>query len=81
MKRISLILALVLCVLTVSAVAGTKQAATINLTDPVVISGAQLQPSEYVGRWSRTGRDVQIQFLRDGKPVATVTRSQDSSRS
>jgi hypothetical protein len=72
MKRISLILALLLCVRSVSAVAGTKQSATINLADPAVISGTQLQPGEYVVRWSGTCPDVQIQFLRDGKPVATV---------
>ena len=72
MKRISLTLALLLCVLSVSAVAGTKQGGTINLIDPVVISGTQLQPGEYVVRWSGAGPNVQVQFLRDGKPVATV---------
>lgn len=72
MKYISLILALLLCVLSVNAVAGTKQGGTINLVDPVVISGTQLRPGEYVVRWSGTAPNVQVQFLRDGKLVVTV---------
>ena len=72
MKRISLILTLLLCVFSVSAVAGTKQRGNINLIDPVMISGTQLQPGEYVVRWNGNGSDVRVQFLRDGKTVATV---------
>ncbi len=72
MKRICLILAFVLCVLPLNAVAGTKQSATISLSEAVVISGTHLQPGEYVVRWNGTGSEAQVQFLQGKKELVTV---------
>jgi plastocyanin domain-containing protein len=72
MKRIYLILALLLCVLPLSAVAGTKQSASINLSEPVVISGTHLQPGEFTVRWNGTGSDAQVQFLQGKKEIVSV---------
>lgn len=72
MKRMYLIFALVLCVLPLSAVAGTKPSASINLSEPVVISGMHLQPGEYTVRWNGTGSDMQVQFLRGKKEIVSV---------
>lgn len=72
MKRISLIVALLLCVLPLTAVAGTKQSASIELTEPVVISGTHFQPEHYMVRWNGTGSDVQVQFLNGKKELVSV---------
>jgi hypothetical protein len=73
MKRLVLTLALLLCVLPLSAVAGTKQSASINLSEPVVISGTHLRPGDYVIRWNGTGSDVQVQFLQGKKELVSVS--------
>ena len=72
MKRMCLILALLLCVLPLSAVAGTKQSASINLSEPAVISGTHLEPGKYTVRWNGTGPDVQVQFLQGKKEIVSV---------
>lgn len=72
MKRICLILALLLCVLPLSVAARTKQSASINISDPVVISGTHLQPGDYTVRWSGTGSDVQVQFYQGKKQVVST---------
>jgi hypothetical protein len=72
MKRLLMILAFVLCALPLIAVAGTKQSASISLSDPVVISGTHLKPGEYKVRWNGTGSDVQVQFLQGKKELVSV---------
>ena len=72
MKRICLALAALLCVLPLSAVAGTKQSASINISQPVVISGTHLQPGDYTVRWNGTGDNVQVQFYQGKKEIATA---------
>jgi hypothetical protein len=84
MKRICLILALVLCVLPLNVAAGTKQSATINISEPVVIAGTHLQPGEYTVRWTGTGSDAQAQFFQGKKeivsvPVKVITQSNPMS--
>ncbi len=72
MKRFLLTFALVLCVLPLSALARTKQSASINLTDPVVISGTDLRPGEYTVRWNGTGSQVQVEFLQGKKELVSL---------
>jgi hypothetical protein len=72
MNRLVFSLAFLLCVLPLSAVAGTKQSASIDLSEPVVISGAHLEPGHYVVRWNGTGSDVQVQFLNGKKELVSV---------
>jgi len=68
-----LTVASLLCFLPMSAMAGTKDSTTINLTDPIVMSGTQLRPGDYTVRWIGTGSDVQVKFLQDNKEVVTVS--------
>ena len=72
MKRICLALTALLCVLPLSSTAGTKQSAVINISDPVVVNGTHLEPGDYTVRWNGTGSDVQVQFLKGKKEVASV---------
>lgn len=72
MKRIVLIFGFVLCVLSLSAVADTKQSGSITLSNSVVVSGTQLNPGAYVVRWDGTGPEVQVQFLHDGKELVSL---------
>ncbi len=72
MKRICLIFVALLCVLPLRAMAGTKQSATINISEPVVISGNHLQPGEYKIHWNGTGDNVQVQFYQGKKEVAST---------
>lgn len=72
MKRLVLVTALLLCVLPLSAVAGTKQSATINISDPVMVNGTRLKPGDYTVRWNGTGSDTQVQFLQGKREVVSV---------
>ena len=72
MKRWFFSLAFLLCVLALSAMAGTKQSASIQISEPIVISGTHLEPGEYRVHWSGTGSDVQVQFLQGKKELASV---------
>lgn len=72
MKRLFLAIAFLLCVLPLSAAAGTKQSASINLSDPVVVSGTHLEPGQYTVRWNGSGSDVQVQFLQGKKELVAV---------
>jgi hypothetical protein len=51
---------------------GTKQSATINISEPVVIAGTHLQPGEYTVRWTGTGSDAQAQFLQGKREILSV---------
>ncbi len=72
MKGVWLALAFVLCVLPLTAVAGTKQSASINLDEPVVLSGTHLKPGDYRLRWDGTGSDVKVEFLQGRKELVSV---------
>ena len=72
MKQICLILAVLLCVLPLSVAAGTKQSASINISEPVVVSGTHLQPGDYIIRWSGTGQDAEVQFYQGKKQVVST---------
>jgi hypothetical protein len=72
MKRICLTPTFLLCVLPLSAVAGTKHSATINISDPVVVNGTHLKPGDYSVRWNGTGSDVRVQFVQGKKEVVSV---------
>lgn len=72
MKRICMMVTALLCVLPFSAMAGTKQSATISISEPVVINGTHLAPGDYTVRWSGTGSDAQVEFLHGKKEVVSV---------
>jgi hypothetical protein len=61
----------VLCLLTVAAVADSK--GEVTFSDHVMVSNTQLEPGNYVVRWNGSGPGVQLKFMHDGKEVASVT--------
>jgi hypothetical protein len=60
----------VLC--SVSALARDKNQHSVVIPDSVQVGGTQLQPGSYQVEWQGTGPEVQVNFVRDGKTVATV---------
>jgi hypothetical protein len=60
----------VLCSL--SAFARDKNQHSVNLSDAVQVGNTQLQPGNYKVEWQGAGPDVQVNFVRNGKTVATV---------
>jgi hypothetical protein len=60
-------LALLLCT---SAFAVSK--GSLNVFEPLTVSGHQLSPGEYQVRWEGTGPDVQVSILSQGKLVTTA---------
>jgi hypothetical protein len=77
MKRICPRPTFLLCVLPLSAVAGTKHSATINISDPVVVNGTHRKPGDYTVRWNGTGSDVRVQFVQGKKEVVSVPAKSD----
>jgi hypothetical protein len=63
----------VFCLLTLAAVADSKQKGEVTFSDHVMVSSTQLEPGNYVVRWNGSGPGVQLTFMRDGKEVASVT--------
>jgi hypothetical protein len=60
----------VLC--SVSALARDKNQHSVEIPNAVQVSGKQLEPGKYKVEWQGTGPEVQVNFVRDGKTVATV---------
>ncbi|MFZ0733664.1 MAG: hypothetical protein WAM79_15180 [Candidatus Sulfotelmatobacter sp.] len=52
--------------------AATKTARNVNIGDPVVVGTTHLKPGNYKVEWEGTGPAVQVNFLHDGKIVATA---------
>ncbi len=57
----------VLWMFAVVAAADSKKEGKVAFSDHIVVSGTELEPSEYLVRWDGSGPDVQIKFLHDGK--------------
>ena len=75
MKRLAWICTLLLAALPLTTWAGTKatrHTATIDLTEPAMVAGVELQPGQYTLRWNDTGSKVPIEFMKNGKTVTTV---------
>ena len=56
----------------VSALARDKIQHSVQIPDTVQVGGAQLKPGNYQVEWQGTGPEIQVNFVRDGKTVATV---------
>ena|SRR5215467_6500685 len=63
-------------------VAMDKSSKSITLTEPVMISGTQLEPGHYSVAWQGTGPEVTVSFKEHGKTIATApaTLVQEESR-
>ena len=56
----------------VSALARDKNQHSVEILYSVQVGGTQLQPGNYKVEWQGTGPEIQVNFVRDGKTVATV---------
>jgi hypothetical protein len=55
-----------------SAFARDRNQHSVEIPESVVVGGTQLKPGNYKVAWQGTGPGVQVNFVRDGKTVATV---------
>jgi len=60
----------VLCSVFALARANTQH--SVDIPDAIQVGGTQLQPGNYKVEWEGTGPEIQVEFVRDGKTVATV---------
>ncbi len=60
----------VLC--SASALARDKNQHSVQIPDSVQVGDTQLKPGNYKIEWQGTGPEIQVNFVRDGKTVATV---------
>jgi hypothetical protein len=56
---------------TVSAFARDKNQHSVDISESVRVGDTQLNPGSYKIEWQGTGPEVQVNFMRDGKTVAT----------
>jgi hypothetical protein len=56
----------------VSALARDKNQHSVQIPDSVQVDGKQLEPGDYKVEWQGAGPQIQVNFVRDGKTVATV---------
>ena len=52
--------------------AATKTSRNVNIGDSVMVGTTHLKPGTYKVEWEGTGPAVQVNFLHDGKMVATA---------
>ncbi|MGH9495708.1 MAG: hypothetical protein ACRD3B_11970 [Candidatus Sulfotelmatobacter sp.] len=74
MKYMNFLLAVALfaMVTSFSAFAGSKTEHSVNIGDPVSVGSTQLKAGNYRLEWDGSGPAVQVNFVRDGKTVATL---------
>ena len=66
------LLSMIALLSTVSALARGKNQHSVQISDSVQVGGTQLKPGNYKLEWQGTGPEVQVNFVRDGKTVATA---------
>ena len=66
------LLSMIALLSTVSALARDKNQHSVQISDSVQVGGTQLKPGNYKLEWQGTGPEVQVNFVRDGKTVATA---------
>jgi len=74
MKQINYtaLLAMLALLCSVSALARDKNQHSVDILDSVQVGGTQLNPGNYQVEWQGTGPKVQVNFVRDGKTIATA---------
>jgi hypothetical protein len=55
-----------------SALARDKNQHSVEIPYSVQVAGAQLKPGDYKVEWQGTGPKIQVNFVHDGKVVASV---------
>jgi hypothetical protein len=56
----------------VCALAAAKNEHSVNIYDSVKIGNTQLKPGTYKVEWQGNGPAVNVEFLKNGRPVATL---------
>ena len=56
----------------VGALARDKNQHSVVIPDSMQVGSVQLEPGNYKVEWQGTGPEVQVNFVRNGKTVATV---------
>jgi hypothetical protein len=74
MKQVKYVtlLSMLALLLSVSALARDKSQHSVVISDSVQVGSTQLKPGSYKVEWQGTGPEIQVNFVRDGKTVATV---------
>ena len=57
---------------TLSALARDKNQYSVEFPETVQVAGTQLQPGSYKLVWQGVGPEVQVNFVRNGKTIATA---------
>src|SRR5690349_4656657 len=70
-SNLVLLLSFVLSVPLVS-LAATKNSKNIDIASPAMVGDQQLKPGTYTIEWNGNGPNVQVEFLRNNKAVATA---------
>lgn len=74
MKQIkyAAILSMLTLLSSVFALARDKNQHSVQIPYSVRVGGTQLEPGNYKVEWQGAGPEIQVNFVRDGKTVATV---------
>ncbi len=74
MKQIkyTALLSMLALLFSVCAFARDKNQHSVEITDSVQVGGTQLKAGSYKVEWQGTGPQIQVNFVRNGKTVATV---------
>ena len=64
--------AIVALVLSLSAFAKDSHSGKFTLSETVQVGSTQLAPGEYKAEWNGPANDVKIDFIKNGKTVATT---------
>src|SRR5208283_5735164 len=70
--KYTLLLSMLGLLSSVFALARDNNQHSVEIPDSVQVGSAQLQPGNYKVEWQGTGPEIQVNFVRDGKTVATV---------
>src|SRR5271165_2941894 len=74
MKQVKYVtlLSMLALLFSVSAFARDRNQHSVKIPDSVQVGGTQLEPGDYKVEWQGTGPEIQVNFVRGGKTVATV---------
>jgi hypothetical protein len=70
--RYAALLSMLAVLCSVSALARDKNQHSVEIREAVQVGGKQLEPGNYKVEWQGTGPEIQVNFVRGGKTVATV---------
>lgn len=70
--KYTVLLSMLALLSSVFALARDNNQHSVEIPDVLQVGSAHLQPGNYKVEWQGTGPEVQVNFLRNGKTVATV---------